>query len=124
MKDEDPVDLIRQILDVGQEIAKVKPEIAVIITRHKYQDELQADAGTARRSRVQKQNAARKRGRNVTAAAAKLRRKVEEAALVYRKRHAYDRDKRSTRRMASDLATELGASEHTIRGHLRRLGIE
>lgn len=67
--------------------------------------------------------AALKRGRNRSAAAEDLALRVRHAADAYRAKHPYDLRTRSQRRLARDLAKELGENWKTVRGHLQRLEI-
>lgn len=68
--------------------------------------------------------AARRRGRGISDDADELSLAVQKAATSYRREHPYDRQKRSTRRMADEIAKSVEANPHTVRGHLQRLGIK
>lgn len=67
--------------------------------------------------------AARSRGRSISEAADARRQLVVCAAAEYRAQHPYDAKRHSTRRMARELASEVGQPYNTVRGTLRSLGI-
>jgi len=91
----------------------------------RWRDAAAADAAAWERA---KQDTARSRGgrtsgRKISEDATAREIKVDSAAYEYRQRHPYDRRSRSTRRMARDIANDLGIPAETVRSILRRLGI-
>ena len=83
----------------------------------------QVDAWDARR-RQHQSDIAKKRGGEISEAADKLAERIAVAAAEYRDEHPYDRARRSTRRLARDLAKLLGVPVGTVRHHLAKRGIK